>query len=156
VAISGRKSFATIGTGYLGRVHYRSHPRKRTVSIPVFAERAGDNEILCRNVLLALYTFSHRRALQHALLPCRVGAEILPSEQRRSVWDRSVSRKEACPRENPAACIATGPVGGTGQPEGVKNFGVAVRESRILAVPTDDQTIESVFGAIEKECGRGH
>src|SRR5687768_9800645 len=34
----------------------------------------------CRNVLLGVYGFFHRRALHHALLPCRVGAELRHGE----------------------------------------------------------------------------
>src|SRR5688500_20302268 len=30
----------------------------------------------CRNVLLGVYGFFHRRALHHALVPCRVDAEL--------------------------------------------------------------------------------
>ena len=48
---------------------------------PIFGPRVS-NELLCQphiglgKVLLTLNDFPHRRALQHADLPCRVGAEL--------------------------------------------------------------------------------
>src|SRR5207249_12218803 len=49
----------------------------QTGHFPLFGQSVYDNELLCRNVLFALYDFPDRRALHHALPPFRVCAALL-------------------------------------------------------------------------------